>query len=151
MALFHDDPFEAVSWADKATATDYAKLAPLIIGHAEEGDHVGKHVLKYAAQEIDALARRLVSFGAGQIALLGGVAPRMAKFLAEDVRAHLVPSRGDALDGALLLARRCVAAEFEPQGDSSVSGGAAEVIHHAETEDPLKMRQRARRRAKNAP
>lgn len=106
MALFHDDPFEAVSWADKATATDYAKLAPLILRHAEAGDHVGRHVLKYAAQEIDALVRRLVSYGAVRIALLGGVAPRMAPFLAGDVRAYVVPSRGDAIDGALLLARR---------------------------------------------
>lgn len=127
MALFHEDPFEAVSWADRATATDYAKLAPLIMDHAEQGDHVGKHVLKYAAQEIDALARRLVSFGAERIALLGGVAPRMTNFLAQDVRAHLVPRRGDALDGALLLARNSIAAKFDSREDADVSRGTAKV------------------------
>ena len=120
MALFHHDPFEAVSWADKATATDYAKLAPLILDHAEAGDHVGRHVLKYAAQEIDALARRLVSFGAERIALLGGVAPRITKFLAEDVRAHLVPSIGDALDGALLLARRSIDTKSDYRENANV-------------------------------
>ena len=105
MARFGDDPFEAVAWADRATATDYAELAPLIMDHAESGDHVARHVLKYAAQEIDGLARRLLARGAPRIALLGGLAERMVPFLAADVRERLVPSEGDALDGALALAR----------------------------------------------
>lgn len=106
MARFGNDPFAAIAWADRATATDYAELAPLIMDHAEKGDHVGRHVLKYAAQEIDGLARRLFARGTPRLALLGGLAERMTPFLAADVRERLVPSEGDALDGALALARR---------------------------------------------
>lgn len=106
MARFGNDAFEAVAWADDATATDYAELAPLVMDHAETGDRIGRHILKYAAQEIDGLARRLLGRGAPRIALLGGVAVRMEPFLAADVRARLVLSEGDAVDGALALARR---------------------------------------------
>ena len=38
MQRFHDDPFEAVTWMDKATATDYATFAPLVMRHADAGD-----------------------------------------------------------------------------------------------------------------
>src|SRR3954454_13014857 len=38
MMRFHNDPFEAVAWMDKATATDYASFAPLVMRHADDGD-----------------------------------------------------------------------------------------------------------------
>jgi glucosamine kinase len=105
MAQFGDDPFAAVAWADRSTATDYAKLAPLIMDHAENGDAVARHIVMLAAQELDRLARRLMEFGTQRIALLGGLAPRMASWLATDVRERLVTRKGDAIDGALHLAR----------------------------------------------
>ncbi len=110
MARFDNDPFEAVAWADRATATDYAQLAPLVMDHAENGDGVARDIVTQAAHEIDALARRLAACGVPHIALLGGLAPRIAGWLAADVRTQLVPSEGDALDGALTLARRFAAA-----------------------------------------
>ena len=122
MARFDNDPFEAVAWADRATATDYAELAPLVMDHAEIGDRIGRHILKYAAQEIDGLARRLLGRGAPCIALLGGVALRMEPFLAADVRERLVPSEGDALDGALALARRST--EIQRRGRRGCAEGA---------------------------
>jgi glucosamine kinase len=106
MARFGNDPFEAVAWADRATATDYAEFAPLVMDHAENGDAIAREIVEHAAAEIDELARRLAARGAGRIALLGGLAARIAPWLADDVRACLVPSEGDAIDGALALARR---------------------------------------------
>jgi glucosamine kinase len=106
MAFFHDDPFEAVAWADRATATEYAEFAPLVMDHAENGDRVAREIVEHACAEIDELARRLGQRGARHIALLGGLAASIAPWLAEDVRACLVPSEGDAIDGALALARR---------------------------------------------
>jgi glucosamine kinase len=106
MARFGDDAFEAVAWADRATATNYAEFAPLVMDHAEGGDSIAREIVEHAAAEIDELARRLSARGALRIALLGGLAARIAPWLAADVRACLVPSEGDAIDGALALARR---------------------------------------------
>jgi glucosamine kinase len=106
MARFRDDPFEAVAWMDKATATDYASFAPLVMRHADNGDPVARKVVRDAAEQIDELVRRLVECGAPKIALLGGLASPIQLWLAPDVQRRLAPVEGDAVDGALLLARR---------------------------------------------
>jgi glucosamine kinase len=106
MTRFHDDPYEAVAWMDKATATDYATFAPLVMRHADDGDPVGRRIVRDAAEQIDELVRRLVECGAPRIALLGGLASPMQARLAPDVQRRLAPVEGDAVDGALLLARR---------------------------------------------
>jgi glucosamine kinase len=119
MARFRDDPFEAVAWADRATASDYAEFAPLVMDHAESNDRVAREIVAYAAGELDALARRLIARAAPRLSLLGGLATRIAPWLATDVREHLVPAQGDAVDGALALARKFF-------HESAISRGAAE-------------------------
>ena len=105
MMRFHDDPFEAVAWMDPATATDYATFAPLVLRHADAGDPVARRIVRDAAEQIDELVRRLCESGASRIALLGGLASSMQPWLAPDVQRRLVPVEGDAVDGALHLAR----------------------------------------------
>jgi glucosamine kinase len=102
---FHNDPFEVIAWMDEATATDYATFAPLVLDLAEQGDAAAVEIVRRAAREIDEIALRLIASGTPRLALLGGLAPRMHAFLAPEVRSRLVPSLGDATDGALLLAR----------------------------------------------
>ena len=58
---------------------------------------------------VDALAVRLVELGARRLSLVGGLALPMTPWVSDRTRRHLVPPVGDALDGALQLAR--VAAE----------------------------------------
>ena len=108
LTRFHNDPFEAVAWMDHATATDYATFAPLVMRHADAGDPVARRIVRDAAEQIDELARRLSECGAPRIALLGGLASSMQPWLAPDVERRLVPGEGDAVDGALHLARRAV-------------------------------------------
>ena len=108
MMRFHNDPFEAVAWMDRATATDYATFAPLVMRHADTGDPVARRIVREAAEHIDELVRRLAESGASRIALLGGLASSMQPWLAPDVQRRLVPVEGDAVDGALHLARRAV-------------------------------------------
>lgn len=103
---FHNDPFEAVSWMDRATATDYATFAPLVMRHADAGDPVARRIVRDAAEQIDELVRRLLECGAARIALLGGLATSMQPWLAPDVQRRLVTTEGDAIDGALRLARQ---------------------------------------------
>ena len=106
MARFHNDPFDAVAWMDHATATDYATFAPLVMRHADAGDSVARRVVRDAAEQIDELVRRLAECGASRVALLGGLASSMQPWLAPDVQRRLVPVEGDAVDGALHLARQ---------------------------------------------
>ena len=108
MMRFHNDPFEVVAWMDHATATDYATFAPLVMRHADAGDPVARRIVRDAAEQIDELVRRLSECGASRIALLGGLASSMQPWLAPDVQRRLVPVEGDAVDGALHLARRAV-------------------------------------------
>jgi glucosamine kinase len=93
---------------DHATATDYAIFAPLVIRHADTGDPVARRIIRDAAEQIDELVRRLSDYGASRVALLGGLASSMQPWLAPDVQRRLVPVEGDAVDGALHLARRAV-------------------------------------------
>jgi glucosamine kinase len=108
MLRFHNDPFEAVAWMDRATATDYATFAPLVMRHADTGDPVARRIVREAAEHIDELVRRLSDSGASRVALLGGLASSMQPWLAPDVQRRLVPVEGDAVDGALHLVRRAV-------------------------------------------
>jgi glucosamine kinase len=108
MIRFHNDPFEAVDWMDRATATDYATFAPLVMRHADDGDPIARRIVRDAAEQIDELVRRLSECGASRVALLGGLASSMQPWLAPDVQRRLVPVEGDAVDGALHLARRPV-------------------------------------------
>ena len=114
MVRFHNDPFEAVSWMDHATATDYARFAPLVMRHADAGDPVARRIVRDAAEQIDELVRRLGECGASRVALLGGLASSMEPWLAPDVQRKLVPVEGDAVDGALRLARRSVINDLVP-------------------------------------
>jgi glucosamine kinase len=106
MHRFHDEPYEAVAWMDRATATDFATFAPLVMRHADAGDPVARGIVRDAAEQIDELVRRLIECGAPRVALLGGLASPMQPWLAPDVERRLVPVEGDAVDGALHLARR---------------------------------------------
>jgi glucosamine kinase len=111
MARFGGDPFEVVAWMDRASATDYATLAPLVMRHADAGDPVGRRIVRDAAEQIDELVRRLIECGAPRIALVGGLASPMEPWLAPDVQRRLSPVEGDAVAGALLLARRAAMAQ----------------------------------------
>lgn len=106
LARFGDDPLEAVAWMDRATATDYATFAPLVMRHADDGDPVGRRLVQAGAEQIDGLVRALVDGGAPRVSLIGGLSSAMEAWLAPDVRRRLSPALGDAVDGAIHLAGR---------------------------------------------
>lgn len=106
MQRFGHDPFEAVAWMDRATATDYAALAPLVLRHADQGDPMGRRFVQTAASHIDSLIRSLLAKGAVEVSLLGGLASPLEPWLAPDVRRKLKPADGDAISGALFVARK---------------------------------------------
>jgi glucosamine kinase len=104
-ADFRSDPHALVRFAAEARPRDFARLAPAIVAHAQRGDAVACELMQLAAGHIDALARRLVASGAPRLSLVGGLAEPIGPWLADATRARLTPPRGDALTGALALAR----------------------------------------------
>jgi len=114
------DAVTLVAWAERATATEYASLAPVALSHAEAGDPFAKEIVAEGARQVDVLIRSLVEFGAPRISLLGGLASRLVKWLSPDVLPFLSPPEGDAVAGALLLARREGHAVTEPKRQRKV-------------------------------
>ncbi|MDL2397900.1 N-acetylglucosamine kinase [Rhizobium mayense] len=108
MQRFQNDPMEAVAWMDRASATDYAALAPMVMRHADQGDAAGRRIVQSAAEHVDTLIRTLFDKGAPRVSLLGGLSSPLEPWLAPDVRRRLKPIDGDAVLGAIILARKSV-------------------------------------------
>ncbi len=108
MVRFNQSPMEAVAWMDRATATEYASLAPMVMRHADQGDAAARQIVQAAAGHIDTIVRVLFEKGAPRVTLLGGLATPLEPWLAPDVRRRLKPADGDAVSGAIILARNTV-------------------------------------------
>jgi glucosamine kinase len=106
-AEFADDPHAIVTWTATASPRDFGSLAPRIVAHAGNGDGAAIELMKLAGAHIDALAARLVAVGAEQLALVGGFAPSLQPWLATTTKSRLIEPAGDAVTGALRLARAC--------------------------------------------
>lgn len=109
MTRFANDPAAAVAWMDRASATDYATFAPLVMRYADQGEPMGRRIVQGAAEQIDGLVRALAGQGAERIALVGGLSSAIEPWLSPDVRRRLKPVEADAVAGALHLARGGVA------------------------------------------
>ena len=112
MAALGGTPEHAIAWMDRATATEYAALAPIVVEHARAGDAGAAHLMVAAAGSITELIEALFQRGAPQVSLVGGLAAALGPWLAPNVANRLSPARGDAVDGALLVARRTCDADF---------------------------------------
>jgi glucosamine kinase len=115
MGRLGPDAFTLVAWAEQAAATEYASLAPIVLSYAEAGDPFAEEIAAEGARHVDVLIRSLVEFGAPRISLLGGPASRLVQWFSPDVLQFLSPPEGDAVAGALLLARRERHAPTEPR------------------------------------
>jgi glucosamine kinase len=61
--------------------------------------------MRTAAVHIDSLATRLIALGVPRLALVGGFAAALQPWLALQTTSRLVQPAGDAVQGALRLAR----------------------------------------------
>lgn len=105
MAKFSHDPAEIVDWMDRARATDYATVAPIVVHHAAKGDPGAVALMEHAASRISDLALALIERGAPKVALVGGLADIMPPWMPRHMHSHIVPPAGDAMAGAILLAK----------------------------------------------
>jgi glucosamine kinase len=102
---FRRDPHAIVRWATRASPRDYGSFAPLVVSHASKQDTAAIELMRHAAGHIDALAARLLSADVRPLAMVGGLADAMAQWVSPETRLHLIQPAGDALDGAIHLAR----------------------------------------------
>jgi glucosamine kinase len=104
-AQFQSDPHRIVRWMTTALPRDFAALAPRVVEHAARSDAAGVELMRLAAGHVDALVARLGSLGVARLSLVGGLAPPVEPWLADATRSRLVAPAGDALSGAVQLAR----------------------------------------------
>jgi len=102
------DPHAVVQWASQASSRDFGTLAPAVVEAARD-DAAAREILRLAATHIETLATRLVELGVPRLSLTGGLAAHVEGLLPMIIRRHLAKPLGDALDGALLLARAAAA------------------------------------------
>ncbi len=107
---FARDPEKIVAWAAAAKAADFARHAPTVFAWAERLDPLALALLTEAGQAIGRMVHRLLDCGAPSVCLVSGLAKPIAPWVPPPLRARLAEPAGDALDGAILLARRSVAA-----------------------------------------
>jgi glucosamine kinase len=94
-----------VRFSSTALPRDFGAFAPVVVAHAKQNDPTGIELMQAAGWHIDQLAARLAALGTQKLALVGGLAPAMRDWISPATHAHLVPPTGDALDGALQVAR----------------------------------------------
>lgn len=106
---FHESPEAIVTFANKASASTFGELAPLVFDYAKRGDALGLAIVGEAAADGERIIARLLDLGASSVYLHGGISEPLAEKLRPAIRKHLkkpMNVEGVPLEGASLLARR---------------------------------------------
>lgn len=98
--------FDLSRWSERAMPKDYAQFAPIVFECAGEGDVQGMMIVIEGAAAISNLGRALLARGAKTICLLGGLSKVYPPYLDADVKRALAEPQADAMDGAIMMARR---------------------------------------------
>lgn len=102
---FDHDTGRAIKWMDEATPREYAALAPMVMDYAERNDEIARSIVEDAVKHVERFIETIFDKGAPRCALAGGLSRRLQPWLRERTAAKLTESKGDSLDGALILAR----------------------------------------------
>jgi glucosamine kinase len=102
---FSENPHAILEWTSGARPGDLGAFAPRIVEYANQNDPAAIELMSLAATHIDAIAARLGAVGADHLSLVGGLAAPLKPWLSTPTLSHLVEPAGDALAGALALAR----------------------------------------------
>lgn len=98
--------FDLSRWSERAMPKDYAQFAPIVFECAGQGDVQGMMIVIEGAAAISNLGRALLARGAKTICLLGGLSKVYPPYLDADVKRALAEPQADAMDGAIMMARR---------------------------------------------
>jgi glucosamine kinase len=106
LARFGHSAEGIVAFTNEARPADYGRLVPLVLEHAGRRDPLGLAVIAQAAADAARIIGTLLDAGAPSVCLLGGLAEPLSGWLPPPIRERLVQPGGDAMDGAILMARR---------------------------------------------
>lgn len=107
---FGGDARDLAFWASKAAPGEFARYARTVFDLAEEGDAPSQAIVARSAEECARLVRIALEWGAPSVVLHGSVAKRLRPLLPAAFSARIVEPKADALEGALIMARRGAAA-----------------------------------------
>lgn len=102
------------AWLSTATQANYAAIAPLVVGHANQTNPVAEKIMVEAGTEIVKMIEAMdgltsdITKSPLSIALCGSLANPLKKYLPSTLRKRLVAPRGDSVSGALLLIKKMI-------------------------------------------
>jgi glucosamine kinase len=102
---FDYQPDKMVVWSETAQSAGYGRFARLVFDVANAGDETANRLIAQTAEDVALLIDALPARGLANICLVGGMAEAITPFLPARSRQYLKPKKGDALSGALMLAR----------------------------------------------
>ena len=100
-----------LDWLSQADQAAFARLARLVIAHADD-DEAARAILIQAAAELELMAVTLDPDRQLPLALCGGLAGALHDYFSPTLRQRITPALADAADGALLLARRALSSSL---------------------------------------
>lgn len=103
---FQHDSAQIVRFTVAAQPADYGVYAPQVVRAAKSGDAAGRILMSAGA---DYICKALVALGrqpGERLCAIGGVAAHYVDFLPPEISSGMMAPQGEALDGALELARR---------------------------------------------
>lgn len=106
IARFGGDVEAVIAFATTAGPADYGRFVPLVLDHAGRNDPLALALVSQAAADAAQMILRLLAAGAPSVCLLGGLAGPLSPWLPPPIRDRLAPPRGDAMEGAILMARQ---------------------------------------------
>ena len=102
---FGNDPHFVVRWADTASPRDFGSFTPRIFDYAVRGDPVGVELAELAAAPYRCTRGAACRYWRGAAGAGRRLFSLPAKLSRRDDQSHLVEPSGDALEGALQVAR----------------------------------------------
>jgi len=115
---FNHDGDEMFEWAYRATPRDFGFFAPTAFDWADRNDPLARRLVTETVTAVSHHISAVRAHGADRICLLGGMAARVQPLLPVDTNNLLVVPVHDALQGAILLARRQHAQSLTKSGGS---------------------------------
>ncbi len=100
-----EDAAGIVDFASRATPADRGAIAPAVIRWAAADDPLARRLLRAGASHVAEMLQHLGWQPGNPICLMGGLGPHYATLLPVDMQLSIRQSRGEAIDGALALAR----------------------------------------------
>ncbi|ESQ82506.1 hypothetical protein AEAC466_16710 [Asticcacaulis sp. AC466] len=100
------DPAAIVDWSETALPMDYGALSPLVFRYAKLRDPVATSLLRHLAADCGRFIQQLVYIGAPKVCFMGGLASLIRPWLPQTAIDCLTEPKGDALSGALHLAKQ---------------------------------------------